>query len=333
MKLSLALILTLALPLAAQTLPSEKRKNGPMIQEALSPVQVALQESSAAFYDNETSSPFLYGTVVSEDGLVLTKASELELVSDFHIRVGTKKYRAPKVLATDEIWDVSLVKIEAEGLKPVEMGTPTNFAHGTWVVSNGSTERRYRRPRPGIISANKREVPVPGGVVLGVELKEENKTIVIGKVTEKSGAAKAGLKPDDVIVEVDGKEVKKRAQIIKIFKEKKAGDVVEIKIRRGEEELVPEVELMSREKLYGRKMTRNDQLSGGKDQQSERRTGFPMVIQHETMLTRREVGGPVFTLDREFVGMNIAAVNRVEAFAIPSEELPDILESLKSAAQ
>lgn len=58
-----------------------------------------------------------------------------------------------------------------------------------------------------------------------------------------------------------------------------------------------------------------------------------MVIQHETMLTRNEVGGPVFTLDREFVGMNIAAVNRVEAFAIPSEELPDIVESLKKSAQ
>lgn len=329
----LAFALTFVLSAAAQTLPSEKRKNGPMVQEALSPVQIALQESSAAFYNNETSSPFLYGTVVSEDGLVLTKASELELVKDFHVRVGTKKYRTPQVVATDEIWDVSLVKIEAEGLKPVEMGKPTQFTHGTWVVSNGSTERRFRRPRPGIISANRREIPVPGGVVLGVELKEEKGTIIIGKVTEKSGAEKAGVKPKDALLTLDEKTIKKRAEILKIFKDKKPGDSVRIKLKRGDDELTLDVELMSREKLYGRRPTRNDQLSGGDLQQSERRTGFPMVIQHETMLTRNEVGGPVFTLDREFVGMNIAAVNRVEAFAIPSEELPDIVESLKKSAQ
>ena len=333
MKLPFALLLTFILPVVANTLPSEKRKNGPLIQDALSPVQVALQESSAAIYNDETSSCFLYGTVVSADGLILTKATELAEVKEFHVRVGTKKYRAPKVLATDETWDVALIKVEAEGLKPVNMGKVMELAHGTWVVSNGSTERRFRRPRPGIISANKREVPFGGGVVLGVELKEEDGTIVIGKVTEKSGAGKAGMKEKDLILEVEGESVKKREEVIKIIKKKKIGESVKVKLKRGDEELSVDVELMSREKVYGRQLTRNDQLSGGPEQQSERRTGFPKVIQHETMITRNTVGGPVFTLDREFVGMNIAAVNRVEAFAIPSEELPAIVEKLKKAAQ
>ena len=326
------LILTLGFA-AGNTLPSDKRKNGPLIREALGPVQVALQESSAAFYNNETSRAFLYGTVVSEDGLILTKASELEQVEDFHVRVGTKKYRTPKVLASDDLWDVALVRIEAEGLIPVKMGSKAEFAHGTWVVSNGSTERRFRRPRPGIISANKREIPLGGGVVMGVELKEEDDGILVGKVTEESGAEKAGIKEGDVILEIDGEAVTKRAQLLKMFKDRKAGETIKIKVKRGEEELAVEVELMSRVKLYGRPKTRNDQLSGGDLQQSERRAGFPMVIQHETMLTRYEVGGPVFTLDRSFVGMNIAAVNRVEAFAIPAEELAAIVEGLKKSAQ
>lgn len=333
MKPIFALLVATATLVVANTLPSEKRKNGPLIQEALSPVQIALQESSAAFYNNETSSPFLYGTVVSEDGLILTKASELEQIKDFHVRVGTKKYRDPKVLGSDEIWDVALVRIEAEGLKPLTVGESTEFPHGTWVVSNGSTERRFRRPRPGIISANRREVPFAGGVVLGVELKEEDGGLVIGKVTEKSGAEKAGLKADDRIVGIGDSPVKKRAEVLKKLKDKKEGDLALLKVKRGDEELSIEVELMSREKLYGRQMTRNDQLSGGDLQQSDRRTGFPVIIQHETMLTRYEVGGPVFTLDQQFVGMNIAAVNRVEAFAIPAEELPDIIEELKKSAQ
>ena len=45
-------IFALSLPLAGNSLPSEKRKNGPLIQDALSPVQVSLQESSAVFYNN-----------------------------------------------------------------------------------------------------------------------------------------------------------------------------------------------------------------------------------------------------------------------------------------
>ena len=78
----LALILMVALPLSANSLPSEKRKNGPLMQQALAPVQVSLQESSAVFYNNEDSRQFLYGTVVSADGLILTKLSELEEVTN-----------------------------------------------------------------------------------------------------------------------------------------------------------------------------------------------------------------------------------------------------------
>ena len=54
-----------------------------------------------------------------------------------------------------------------------------------------------------------------------------------------------------------------------------------------------------------------------------------MVLQHETMLNRNTVGGPVFTLDNQFVGMNIAAVNRVEAFAIPGQELSELVAELR----
>jgi len=329
MKLILGLLIITAVITAGNTLPSEKRKMGPLIRETLGPVQVSLQESSAAFYNNETSTSFLYGTVVSEDGLILTKASELDLVKDFYVRVGKKKFRAPKVLASDETWDVALVKIEAEGLKPVKMGPEVDLPHGTWVVSNGAAERRFRRPRPGIISANKREIPRGGGVALGVALKEEKEVVTIGEVTEDSGAEKSGLKKGDEILEIGETKVKNRKVILEALKDRKPGDTVKMKIKREDKELSFEVELMARIDLFGRKKTRNDQLSGGDMQQSERRTGFPMVVQHETMLTRNEVGGPVFTLNHEFVGMNIAAVNRVEAFAIPAEMLPAILKDLQ----
>jgi serine protease Do len=108
--------------------------------------------------------------------------------------------------------------------------------------------------------------------------------------------------------------------------------VIKLKVKRAEETLDFEVELMARHKLFGGTQNRNDQLSGGETQQSPRRTGFPMVLQHETTLSRRTVGGPIFTLDGEFVGMNIAAANRVEVFAIPVEELAKIVEGFQKSS-
>lgn len=327
----ITLLLVFLQPLAANSLPSEKRKNGPLVQDALSSVQVSLQKSSAVFYSNKTSKAFLYGTVVSDDGLIMTKASEIEEVESYYVRVGTKKFRNPVVVSRNDIWDVMMIKIEAGGLTPVDFSQPKELSHGTWVVSNGATERRFRRPRAGIISANKREIPGGSLAVLGVGLKEENGDLSVGNITEGSGAAKAGLKKGDSILKIDGADIKDRDGLIAYLKEKSPGEKISLTLKRGEEEMTLEVELMARHKLYGQGKTRNDQLSGGEAQQSARRTGFPMILQHETMLNRNTVGGPVFTLDNQFVGMNIAAVNRVEAFAIPGKELHQIVLELKKS--
>lgn len=331
MKITCLLLLPLfLLPAAANTLPSEKRKNGPLIQDALAPVQVSLQESSAVFYDNATSTPFIYGTVVSADGFITTKASELDEVESYYVRVGAKKYRAVTVVSRDDNWDVVLVKIEAEGLKAVTFDGPEKLAHGTWVVSNGATERRFRRPRPGIVSANMREIPGGSTAVLGITLQPKDRSMTIGPITEASGAAAAGIKEGDFLLEIDGEKVTDLDAFMAYLGGKAPGDFVKIKVRRGEEEMDFEVEMLARHKIYGGTQTRNDQLSGGETQQSPRRTGFPMILQHETMLDRRTVGGPVFTLDDGFVGMNIAAANRVETFAIPAAELAKIVKNLRA---
>jgi S1-C subfamily serine protease len=57
-----------------------------------------------------------------------------------------------------------------------------------------------------------------------------------------------------------------------------------------------------------------------------------MVLQHEVMLSARSVGGPLFTLEGKFLGMNIAAANRVESYAIPVENLSELFQRLKDKA-
>lgn len=325
----LMLFLLCSLPVAANTLSSEKRKNGPLIQKALSPVQIYLQESSAVFYDNKTYKNFVYGTVVSADGLVLTKASEIEDTEDYLIRIGTKKYRSFKVVATDSTWDLALVKVEASGLLPVDLTGNSEVTQGTWVVSNGSSERMFRRPRPGIISANKREIPGGSPAVLGVQFQFKDEKLKVRDVTKESGAEKAGVKKGDVILRVDGKDIVDDKTLIEYLGGKEPGELIKLGILRGTKELELEVELMARHKLFGGPQSRNDQMSG---EFSERRASFPMVLQHETMLSARSVGGPLFTFEGRFLGMNIAAANRVESFAIPVEDLCKVLAQLKLSA-
>ena len=334
MKISfLFLAALLSGPVSGNTLPSEQRKNNKLIQAVLSPVQVSLQTSSAAFYNDADRRSFLYGTVVSPDGYILTKASELEEVEGFSTRVGEEKYREAKIVATDEIWDLALVKIEASDLIPVTWAPSSDLAHGTWVVSNGATERKYRRPRPGIISANKREIPGGSPAVLGVGLKTTDDGVAITSITEGSGAEKMELKKDDLVLKADDTSLKTHEEFVELSKKKTAKESVNLEIKRGEETLKIEVPLTARYKLYGGSKGRNDGMSGGDSHISRRREGFPMVIQHETALTRGSVGGPLVTLNGECVGLNIAAVNRVEVYAIPVENLLEILPKMKEQAE
>jgi len=308
--------------LLGNTLPSEQRKTNKLMQATLSPVQKYLQESSAVFYDSQKRVPFVYGTIVSQEGLILTKASELDNVGEFYVRVGKERYKETTVLSKNESWDLALVKIEAEELTPVKLDGSSEVSLGTWTVSNGASDRKIRRPRPGIISANRRQIKGERGI-LGIVFKMEDDKITITKVVEESGAEKAGLKKDDLIIGMEGKDLSDDKEFKKEMKEKFAGDSITLKIQRGDEILDIEASLMPPPE------TRNDSMSGN---YSERRSDFPMVLQHETMLSARSVGGPLFTLDGHFLGMNIAAANRVEAFAIPVENLRSVLSEMKEAS-
>lgn len=308
---------------AQQQLEGKYRMNGSEVQISFEPIRQILQTSSAVVYDGWKS--IIYGVVVSSDGYVLTKASELEERGELSVRIADKVYKNVQVVASDTEWDVALLKVDGEGLEPVEWSEEENVVHGTWVVSNGATSRTRRRARIGIVSANTRAVGGGTPVVLGVRLKAEEEQIVIEEVTEETGAAKAGLKKDDVILRVDGEELKDREQLLDLLKKKEPGDVLAVTVERDGEEVEAQVELSARHKVFTEPETRNQKMSG---RVSARRTNFDRVLQHDIGLSERSVGGPLLDLDGRCVGLNIARVSRSESYAIPAREVREILEQL-----
>ena len=63
---------------------------------------------------------------------------------------------------------------------------------------------------------------------------------------------------------------------------------------------------------------------------SEKRAGFPIILQHDTVLKSSDCGGPLVDLDGKVVGINIARAGRTETYAIPAEALQPIIAELKS---
>jgi len=313
-------------PAFAQTLESAYRTTGEVVVAAFEEQRQVLQKSSAVIQDKRRE--IAYGVVISPQGHILTKASEIRDAEELNVTVDRTNYKDPEVLMVDPEWDVALLKIDAQDLVPVTYAPTSDVPQGTWVVANGVSTRTTRRALAGIVSAKIREVPAEGGAALGVVLKEAD-GLEIAEVTEKSGAMAAGLLAGDLIVAIEGEALEKLSDLAERIKDRRAGSVVKLTIRRAGEELDFDVTLTARGEMFADDMSRNDQMSG---EFSERRSGFPRVMQHDILGARRVVGGPLIDLDGRCLGMNIARANRTESFAIPLEDLQEIAARLMEKA-
>ena len=316
---------------AQGALPAEDRINGKLVWAAFEPQRQVLQESSAVIYTDEKSRiKSVYGVLVSERGHVLTKASEIKGKEHLSLRIGGELFTDVEILGVDDHWDVAMLKIKSDQVfTPVKLSENEDVTQGHWMISNGSTTRSQRRVRIGIASAVTREIKsTTSGVILGVQLGADKKeALKIGKVSKKSGAEKAGLESGDVLLSADGATLKERADLMKALEGKKPGDKLSVELLRDKKKMKFDVELMARPGGPAR-MSRNDQMSGGENSLSKRRTGFPRVIHHDTPLTKSSVGGPLLAIDGTCVGMNIARASRVATFAIPARELREIVDRM-----
>ena len=309
--------------LGQQSLDSAFRTAGSAVLAAFEPQRQALQKSSAVILDGRKE--IVYGVVVSPEGHILTKASEISGAKSLGVIVDKVNFRDVRTLAVDAAWDVALIKVPATGLLPVTYAVTSEIPQGTWVVANGASTRTARRLLAGIISAKTREIPAAGGAALGVTLNAKGKRLVVEEVNEKSGAKEAGLQKGDVILTIEGKKVSDVKEIGEILQDRKAGHLVKVTLRRVEKEITVDVRLAARGEMFTDQMDRNDQMSGDF---SPRRSGFPRAMQHDILGSRKVVGGPLMDMEGRCVGMNIARANRAESLAIPVEELKELAERL-----
>jgi serine protease Do len=267
------------------------------------------------------------GAVVGADGWILTKASELKGEPVCRMRNGTDL--VAKVIGVDDKCDLAMLKVEAKNLKPVVWGESSSARPGNWVAvpGNGSDPVAV-----GVVSVATRKVrfldlPLSKNAgFLGVRMEEiKGGGVKITHVEPKSPAYKAGVQANDIILTIGDKIITDMETMQEVIGSHKAGDTIDVRVRRDDKEVEMKATL---DKRTGD--ARADFQNALGNPLSERRSGFPVVLQHDTILKPSECGGPLVDLDGKTVGINIARAGRVETYALPAETVVALLPDLKS---
>ncbi|MFO0941198.1 MAG: trypsin-like peptidase domain-containing protein [Pirellulales bacterium] len=153
---------------------------------------------------------------------------------------------------------------------------------------------------------------------LGVKLDDNQQGGVILLEVNEGAARKAGLKTGDVILQVDQLAIKDRPQIIGYLQTLDPNTNIKAKVRRETTEFEMEIRL-------GAPPAESNHAADMMEK-SLRRDGFASVFSHDAIVKPEDCGGPVFDLDGNCIGINIARHSRVRAFAVPVEQIKKLVD-------
>ena len=146
-----------------------------------------------------------------------------------------------------------------------------------------------------------------------------NEGAVLNHVSDDGAAMRAGLLVGDIITKLNDTIIRTQNDLRSFLAEADPNAVIQATLRREEDELIKPVVLGSVPVMSSHAA---DQIA-----KSGRRDGFAEVVPHDADLKPEECGGPLFTLQGEFLGLNIARHSRVRSYLLPADVVKDFLES------
>ncbi len=281
-----------------------------------------------------------YGTVVGDGTQVLTKWSEVSRWADnLQVQPDGRTGFAATVegVYTDE--DLVLLKL-GKGGRVNEVGkterVSPKLVPAKFFPSDLPLGKFITAPQPsgkpgafGVVSVLERNLRETDQAHLGVmaDGKYSGEGVRIASVQPEFGAAEAGLREGDVILEVDKRRISGLLELKNALSSKHPGDKVTILIDSAGKERSVEVTLSNRP-VFG-------QFSGGRLNQMEImggpvsrvRSGFSRVVQSDMQIQKDQIGGPVVDLEGRIVGITIARADRTRTYVMGSEAVMDLLKT------
>lgn len=250
------------------------------------------------------------GAIVSDQGHVLTKASQLS--GNLQCVLSDGRKLTAKIIGRHLETDLAMLAMEGDSFTAISWRDESTPPVGSFLATSGPAEDPTAI---GVVSVEPRKIQAPSGI-LGVLIEDDSKGARIDQVMPGSAAEQAGLQVNDVIARFNNTKVEGRESLISKVKTLLPGTRVRLSILRGDATLTLKATLGDRDRIDPRAQRGNFQNSLG-GELSERRAGFPSVLQHDTVLQPEQCGGPVVDLDGKAVGINIARAGRVESYALP----------------
>ncbi len=263
------------------------------------------------------------GMIVGPAGWILTKKHDLsgEIVCEF---ANGSKLPA-KLFSVHKPNDLALLKVNVKGLKAVEFRDSKNTLVGSWLSCVGTG---LDPVAVGIVSVATRKLPTKTSRpiissragYLGVALEpNDDGGVRVTQVLPKTGAARAGIRSNDIIRRVAGQRVSHPRDVIKRLEKTKPGQVIVLRVKRGDEEFDKKITLGKRP------LNRGDFQNRLGSKLSNRRSGYPVILQFDGVIDPTDCGGPVVDLNGDVIGISISRAGRTESWAIPSEEIKSVL--------
>jgi len=109
--------------------------------------------------ENQQSRSLGSGFFISSDGYLLTNSHVVADADEIIVRTSDRREFIAKLVGTDKRSDIALLKVEAQNLPPVKIGTAKDLKVGEWVLAIGSPFGFDHSATAGIVSAKGRSLP------------------------------------------------------------------------------------------------------------------------------------------------------------------------------
>ena len=119
------------------------------------------------FFDEEQNTPrgsrqapsFGSGFILTDDGYIMTNNHVISNSEEITVTLSDQTELAAKLIGSDKRSDLALLKVEANNLPVVKIGTSEDLKLGEWVLAIGSPFGFDHTVTAGIVSGKKRNLP------------------------------------------------------------------------------------------------------------------------------------------------------------------------------
>jgi len=290
---------------------------------ALAPALAGAARSTVRIWSGDRR--LAYGTVIGDGRRILTKWSEVAATAG-NIRVEGSGGEVLPAAVTGVYQDEDIAVLETTGtpLTPVQ-----------WSMEMPKLGSFLATPQPdgrpagfGVVSVLERNLRDTDSAFLGVvgSMDFSGPGVRIEEILPDSGAAAAGLKPGQIILEVAGRTISGILELRNSLVGRQPGESVTVRIKDGEKPRDVEILLGNRPELpkYDGARLRQMERMGGP--LSRVRDSFSRVIQSDMRLRPNQTGGPVVDMDGKVIGIAVARADRTRSFVMPAAAVAALLE-------